>query len=158
MVSTIIGWNVHGHWVGPRELEPVDGRPRKARCSGPRTCAGCSDIVKTPAPRADGVRLELCSYCGELIIWAETMPNPRARTKLDETKKIPFDAEPDDHGRWALTPRAGKPPTCGEMAPGMAAGYRAAGKPTYQKHVKSCTQLSKWPKGQYLAKPTRGRA
>lgn len=152
---TAVGWNQHGYWVGPAEDEPAQGRPRRARCGGPKLCGVCGPTIVTSPPRADGMKVAPCSFCHEPIIWAQTQPNPRARTaaKRAEVKLVPFDSEPDSHGKWALTPASdGGRPTCGEMPYGMAAGWRAAGKPTFQRHVKTCPQVSKWPKGEYLVK------
>lgn len=145
------GWNRHGWWIGPPELEP-ERRPPKAKCRGPKLDPLCDEKIKWYAPDPEGLPVTTCEFCTEAIIWAETAPNPGARTaaKRHETKRIPFDAEADDHGRWALTPRPGRHPLCGEMRPGVAAGYRSAGKRTFQRHVKTCTKVKLWPKGDYI--------
>jgi hypothetical protein len=95
-------------------------------------------------------------------VWAETQPNRNARTpeKRAETKLVPMDAEPVDFGVIILTanPNGGRP-LYGEMPTrNAAAGWRAAGKKTYQKHVKTCTQVIKWPKGPMIAKARERKA
>lgn len=83
-----------------------------------------------------------CGFCKELIIWAEEQPNPKARTK-QEVKLVPFDAGSNDHALFVLTSIPGKKrPVFGMMKNNQAAGYRASGGKTFQKHSKTCT---KWP-------------
>lgn len=153
------GWNVHGWWVGPPELEP-ERKPPRARCGGPQLCVICGPTVKTYAPDPEGLPITVCKFCREPIIWAETMPNPNARSAAGrETHLVPFDAEPSRYGNWALTPRGSLRPQCGEMKNAKADAYRAFGKHTFQRHVKTCTQVGKWPKGQYIVKQReKGRA
>lgn len=146
------GWNVHGWWIGPPEDEP-EKHPPRAKCGGPGKCVVCGHKVTRWAPDPRGLPVTPCSFCQEPIVWAETVPNPNARSKAGaEAKLIPFDADPSTHSKatWALTPRAGRRPTCSEMIPRKALAFRAAKQPTYLKHVKTCTQVAKWPKGQYL--------
>lgn len=146
------GWTAHGWWNGPDAEEP-ERRPPKATCGGPTRCLTCKKGVKWWAPDPEGLPVTTCNFCKGAIIWAETAPNRNARTaaKRAETSLVPFDAEATERGRWALTPRE-KPqrPLCGEMKPGMAAGYRASGKRTFQRHVKTCPNVAKWPKGTYI--------
>lgn len=147
------GWNVHGHWIGPPELEPApEHRPRKAPCGGPGKCVLCGEKIKWPMPHPEGHPLSKCNHCGAVIIWALTIPNPNARTaaKRHEQEKVPFDPEPSEFGVHALTPQAGKPPLCGAFTRTKAAAYRAAGRNTYQRHVKTCPEVAKWPKGKYI--------
>lgn len=144
------GWTAHGWWTGPAEEEPAHRPPNRAPCGGPKRCIICDKGVKWWAPDPEGLPVTTCNFCHEAIIWAETLPNPRARTKAGDTQLIPFDAEATTFGKWALTPRAGQRPTCGEMKTGMADAYRAAGRRTFQKHVKTCTQVAKWPKGKFI--------
>jgi hypothetical protein len=95
-----------------------------------------------------------CKFCKARIIWAETLPNPAGRTpeKRRETKLIPFDAKPYPMSTWVLHLNGTGRPTCGEMKRGQAAGFRASGGSTYQKHVKTCTRVQDWPKGEFIAK------
>lgn len=88
------------------------------------------------------LKVHLCRYCKGRIIWAESQRNPRAR-KEHEIERAPFDAEPDDYANYVLTTIPGKPPVFGMMGRNQAAGFRANGGHTYQKHFKTCTQ---WPK------------
>jgi hypothetical protein len=142
------GWNAHGWWIGPPELEP-ERKPPKARCKGPKLCPQCTEKIKWYAPDPEGLPVTECNFCHGAIIWAETIPNPNART-VKEPERIPFDAEDDSHGRWALTPRAGKHPLCGEMKSTKADAYRAAGRRTFQRHVKTCPKVADWPKGKFI--------
>jgi hypothetical protein len=144
------GWNQHGWWIGPADAEP-EKRPPRARCNGPQVCVICGPTVTTWAPDPNGLPITPCKYCHEAIVWAETMPNPRARTQKP-AKWIPFDAEPSEFGKWALTPRRGQRPLCGEMDAMKAAAFRAAGQRTFQKHVKTCPKVTDWPKGEFLVK------
>lgn len=147
------GWNKHGWWVGPEGEEPEQGRPPRARCGGPKLCVLCGSTATTFAPDPYGLPVTSCKFCHEPIVWAETMPNPRARSKTGlEVKLVPFDAEPYKAGTWALTRRTGQRPLCGEMTRTKADAFRAAGQPTYQKHVKTCTRVVDWPKGEFIAK------
>lgn len=150
------GWNIHGWWIGPPENEP-ERHPPRAKCGGPGKCVICGHTVTRWAPDPRGLPVTPCSFCKEPIVWAETMPNPHARSKAGlETKLVPFDADPTVQGTWALTPRTGTRPLCGEMNRVKAAAFRAAGQPTYLKHVKTCTQVAKWPKGQFIVKQREG--
>ena len=154
------GWNVHGHWIGPPELEPEDGPP-KARCGGPTRCRICDEKLKWPMPHPDGLPLSKCNFCDQVIIWALTMKNPKARTpaKRQEQDKIPFDPVPTEHGLHALTRQGDAPPLCGPLTRVKAMAFRSAGQPTYQKHVKTCPEVAKWPKGGYIvAARAKGRA
>lgn len=145
------GWNVHGHWIGDPELEPAEGPP-KAHCGGPKICRVCGDTIKWPMPHPEGFPLSRCNHCGGVIIWALTIPNPNARTaaKRAEQEKVPFDAVATEYGVHALTAQKGAPPLCGAMPRTKAAAYRAAGRSTYQRHVKTCPEVAKWPKGKYI--------
>jgi hypothetical protein len=81
-----------------------------------------------------------CEFCRAAIIWAEWMPNPRARKKLD-TQVVPLDVEPNDRvGVIALTERPGQRPLAGEMTRNQAAGYRERGGHTYVQHAKTCVK------------------
>jgi len=151
---------MHGWWIGPAELEP-EHRPPKAPCGGPGKCVICGDKIKWPMPHPDGLPLSRCNFCGATIIWALTIPNPNARTaaKRREQERIPFDAVESEHGLHALTRTAQGPPLCGPMTRVKAAAFRAAGQKTYQKHVKTCPNVAKWPKGVYIvAARERGKA
>ncbi len=80
-----------------------------------------------------------CEFCRNKILWAQWMPNPRARTERGP-QYVPIDPEPSDHqfARLALTPREGDRPLVGEMTVGQTAGWRGAGKPVYIQHAKTC--------------------
>jgi hypothetical protein len=81
-----------------------------------------------------------CEFCREAIIWAEWMPNPRARTNRGP-QLVPLDFEPAERGRIALTERKGDRPLAGEMSRNQAAGYRnSTGKPLYVQHAKTCVK------------------
>lgn len=145
------GWNMHGWWIGPADREP-ERKPPKAPCGGPGKCVICGDVIKWPMPHPDGMPLSKCNYCGAVIIWALTIPNPNARTpaKRKEQEKVPFDAVESEHGLHALTRQKEGPPLCGPLTRVKAAAFRAAGQKTYQKHVKTCPNVAKWPKGQWI--------
>lgn len=145
------GWNMHGWWIGPADQEP-ERKPPKAPCGGPKVCVICGDSIKWPMPHPDGLPLSKCNFCDAVIIWALTIPNPNAKTaaKRREQEKIPFDAIPDEHGLHVLTPQAGKPPLCGALTRVKAAAFRAAGQKTYLRHVKTCPNVARWPKGQWI--------
>jgi hypothetical protein len=154
------GWNMHGWWVGPADKEP-ERKPPKAPCGGPGRCVICGDAIKWPMPHPDGLPLSKCNFCDAVIIWALTIPNPNARTpaKRKEQEKIPFDAEASEHGLHALTRQKEGPPLCGPLTRVKAAAFRAAGQKTYQRHVKTCPNVAKWPKGQWIvAARERGKA
>jgi hypothetical protein len=145
------GWNKHGWWIGPADLEP-ERKPRKAPCGGPKACVICGEDIQWPMPHPDGLPLSKCNFCDAVIIWALTIPNPNARTaaKRKEQEKVPFDAEPSEHGLHALTRQKEGPPLCGPLTRVKAAAFRAAGQKTYLKHVKTCPNVAKWRKGQYI--------
>jgi hypothetical protein len=148
------GWNVHGHWVGDADNEPTTGQPPRARCGGPNMCKTCTR-TPTQFPQFGEHPHTKCKYCGEPIVWAETQPNPRARTEAGkrEVKLVPMDAEPSALACFTLTKDpAGGRPLFGEMGRNQAAGYRASGGKTYQRHVKTCARVSLWPKGAFIAK------
>jgi hypothetical protein len=145
------GWNRHGHWIGDPGNEPTTGRPPKARCGGPHLCPQCSSEVVTFAQFGEHQHRP-CSFCKQPIIWTQEVPSPRAKN----SRKVPLDAEPNDTTVWTITPNPGDLPWLGEMRRNQAAGYRATGGKTYQKHVKTCTRVKDWPKGQYLVKQGKG--
>lgn len=154
------GWNVHGWWIGDAANEVKAQAPPRARCGGPNVCR--CPRVPTRFPTACEFPTTTCKFCKEPIVWAETQPNRNARTpeKRAEVKLVPMDAEPVDFGVIILTanPNGGRP-LYGEMPTrNAAAGWRAAGKKTYQKHVKTCTQVIKWPKGPMITKARERKA
>jgi hypothetical protein len=156
-VSAREGWNIHGWWIGDPASQPKDGRPAKLRCGGPRVCATCGPTAVS-YPTGGDFPATSCKFCHEPIIWAETLPNPRARTARarEETKLVPMDAEPFD-SVYVLTKNPGGRPRLGEMGRNQAAGYRGTGGKTYQRHVKTCAKVHLWPKGAFIPKQ-RGSA
>lgn len=82
-----------------------------------------------------------CEFCRERITWAEWMPNPRART-VKGPQYVPIDYEPSDdqRARLALTARPGDRPLVGTMSVGQTSGWRAAGKPVFIEHAKTCVK------------------
>lgn len=85
-------------------------------------------------------RAAQCEFCREVIVWAEWVHNPRARTKKGP-QIVPIDPEPNDRiGKLVLTPRKGDRPLVGEMSVNQAAGYREHGGHTYVQHVKTCVK------------------
>jgi hypothetical protein len=92
--------------------------------------------------RSPGVAIESrCEFCRCKILWAQWMPNPRARTDKGP-QYVPIDPEPsaDQRARLALTVRTGDRPLVGEMTIGQATGWRAAGKGVYIQHAKTCAR------------------
>jgi hypothetical protein len=142
---------MHGWWIGPADQQP-ERRPKRAACGGPGRCVICGDAIKWPMPHPHGLPLSKCNFCDAVIIWAFTIPNRNARTaeKRAEQEKIPFDAMPDEHGLHALTGQGSQPPLCGPLTKVKAMAFRAAGQPTYLRHVKTCPNVARWPKGKYI--------
>lgn len=98
-----------------------------------------------------------CSFCTEKILWAFPVPNPRARSEAGRNPKpMPLDYAPDKLGRYTVyseAPSADHPQGCvrvGELTRGQAPGWLAAGKPTYQRHFRTCAKKEEWGK---LGKP-----
>lgn len=109
-----------------------------------------------------GLALARCEFCREPIVWVREMDNPRARTPEGRIGKlIPIDPEPSDdpHAVLALSPPFDKypkgvyaPRDCsqhrvGEMRPTQAAAYRAAGKSTFIRHVRTCVKADELRRG-----------
>lgn len=82
-----------------------------------------------------------CEFCRQRILWAQWMPNPKART-VKGPEFVPIDPEPstDQRARLALTERTGDRPLVGAMTIGQVSGWRAAGRPVYIQHAKTCTR------------------
>jgi hypothetical protein len=109
---------------------------------------------KRSAP-ADGIAR--CEFCKGKILWAFPVPNPRARSEAGRNPKpMPLDYEPSEYGRYTVyaeAPSADHPSGCvrvGELTRGQVAGWRAAGKPTYERHFRTCPKKEEWGK---LGKP-----
>jgi len=105
-----------------------------------------------------------CKWCREPIIWAQTQPNPKARSAAArEPKLLPMDAEPVTNSLFTLSPGVrsqdnptGRPVVGQFRSRNQAAGARAAGVATFQQHWKTCSRIEKWPKGQHLARLRNG--
>lgn len=80
-----------------------------------------------------------CEFCRMPILWAQRMPNPRARTAKGP-EFVPIDPDPstDQRANLALTERTGDRPLVGEMTRGQITGWRAAGKHVFIAHAKTC--------------------
>jgi hypothetical protein len=147
------GWNQHGWWIGDPANEPKNQAPPRAKCGGPNACR-CGRLPRT-FPTYGEFPTTPCKFCHAPIVWTQTIPNPNARTPGGkESKLIPMDAEPVDTTKFIITANPGDGrPLFDEMGThNQAAGWRASGKKTYQKHVKTCTKVSLWPKGQFIVK------
>lgn len=100
------------------------------------------------AAERDGI--PRCEFCRERIRWAFPVPNPRARSESGRNPKpIPLDYEPDPLGRYTLYEDKGRT-MVGELTRGQVPGWHAAGKPTYQRHFRTCAKKDDWGK---LGKP-----
>jgi hypothetical protein len=87
-----------------------------------------------------------CTFCRERVLWAYPVPNPRARTDAGRfPKPMPLNYEPDPRGRFVLY-RDGEDDMVGELTRGQVAGWRAAGKPTYQRHYATWPKKAEWGK------------
>jgi hypothetical protein len=133
---------------GFRVLKPAaktTTRPR--RTPGPRVTAPKA----APQLSSEGLPLARCEFCGEPIVWAETHPNPNARTaKGQEPKLVPIDPEPttDPRARLAVTTKEGWPrPRVGEMTYNAMRGYLDRGGKIYIQHVKTCTKADDMRRG-----------
>jgi len=93
-----------------------------------------------------------CKHCLEKIIWAYPVPSPNARSAAGlNPKPMPLNYEPDlTVGLYTLyneAPSRDHPRGCvrtGKLARGQVAGYRASGKPTYERHFKTCPKKEDW--------------
>lgn len=98
-----------------------------------------------------GLPLATCEFCRAPIVWAETFPNPRARTAeaRAEVKLVPIDPEPSivTQANLVVTVRESGRPQVGEMRVNQAAGYRQAGGHTYIRHVKTCVKADELRRG-----------
>jgi hypothetical protein len=95
-----------------------------------------------------------CEFCRERIRWAFPVPSPNARSTAGRNPKpMPLDYEPDPDGRYTLYVQ-GEKLMVGELKRGQAAGWREAGKPTYQRHFRTCVKKDEWGK---LGKPYGAR-
>jgi hypothetical protein len=96
-----------------------------------------------------GLKLAACEFCREPIAWVMTRPNLNARTPEGKLpKRMPIDPLPSSLGKLALTLRPGDLPEVGEFGSiGQAAGYRAAGNPTFIQHVKTCARREELVRG-----------
>jgi hypothetical protein len=102
----------------------------------------------TRASAADGIAR--CEFCSEKIRWAWPVPSPKARTEAGRNPKpIPLDHEPNPLGRYTIYNQGGRD-MVGELTRGQHAGWLAAGKPTYQRHFRTCAKKDQWGK---LGKP-----
>lgn len=121
--------------------------------------AGGGSVSRVPRRHADGI--PRCEFCQGKIRWVWPTPNPKARTEQGyDGKPMPLDFEPDPNGRYTLyteAPSRRHPQGCvraGELTRGQVAGWRAAGKPTFQRHFKTCPKKDQWGK---LGKPYGAR-
>lgn len=98
-----------------------------------------------------GLPLAKCEFCREAIVWAETFPNPNARTAeaRREVKLVPIDPEPSTvtQANLVVTLRAVGRPQVGEMRVNQAAGFRQAGGKTYIRHIKTCVKAEEMRRG-----------
>jgi len=136
-----------------RVLKPAGSTTRPRRTPGPKAGA------KVPATtNSAGLATARCEFCHAPIIWAETYPNPNARTaKGKESKLLPIDAEPTDdpRARLALTTREDWPrPRVAEMTFNAMCGYKDHGGVVYIQHVKTCTKADDMRRG-VVARHTR---
>lgn len=91
-----------------------------------------------------------CEFCRAKIVWAHPVPSPNARSAAGRNPKpMPMDYEPSTEGRYTLYQDSGRL-MVGELTRGQAIGWREAGKPTYQRHYRTCVRKDDW--GQ-LGKP-----
>jgi len=91
-----------------------------------------------------------CEFCRERIRWAFPVPSPKARSEAGKKPKpIPLDYEPDPLGRYTLYDEGGRS-MVGELTRGQHRGWLEAGKPTYQRHFRTCVKKDEWGK---LGKP-----
>ncbi|MFR9807094.1 hypothetical protein ACL02T_33075 [Pseudonocardia sp. RS010] len=79
-----------------------------------------------------------CNECQAPIIW------PRSARSGTAT---PLDAQPSPRGNVALYERGSGTQIAAVLTPRAAAGYRAAGQPTYLHHAVSCPFAARWNKG-----------
>ena len=124
---------------------PPGYRPRTTRSATSRRLA-------PPAISTTGLPLARCEFCGGDIAWVRELDNPKARTPEGKIGTlVPIDPEPstDPRATLAVSAPSGKHPQhrIGEMNPNQAAGYRAAGKPTYIRHVKTCVKADDMRRG-----------
>lgn len=100
--------------------------------------------------RAEQDGIPRCEFCRNKIRWAFPVPSPNARSEAGRNPKpIPLDYEPDKNGRYTLYETGGRT-MVGELTRGQHAGWIASGKPTYQRHFRTCPKKSEWGK---LGKP-----
>jgi hypothetical protein len=136
-------------------VRPPGWRPPAVRSQTSRKMA-------PPKTTAAGLLLAACEFCRAPIVWARELDNPNARTPEGKIGKlVPIDPEPstDPRANLALSPPSGTHPQhrVGEMRPAQAAGYRAAGKDTYIRHVKTCTHADDLRRGVAARHGRRGR-
>lgn len=94
-----------------------------------------------------GLVIDRCEFCREDIAWVETFENPNARTPAGQVpKRVPIDPRPTRIGTLALT-HTEQGPRVGEMKHGQAAGFRAAGQPTFIRHIKTCSRAEEMRRG-----------
>jgi len=110
---------------------------------------------RRPRPEDDGIAR--CEFCRAKITWAYPVPSVNARSDAGrDPKPMPMDYEPDPLGAYTLyqeKPSQRHPTGClraGQLSRGQLTGWRAAGKPTYQRHFKTCPKKGDWGK---LGKP-----
>lgn len=137
---------------------PEGARPAPARVRPAHLRSQASRKGAPPKLNSEGYPLARCEFCRESIIWAREMDNPRARTPEGKIGKlVPIDPEPVTEQRavLALSPPSGKDylgkpcpqPRVGELRLNQAVAFRAAGKKTYIRHVKTCTHADELRRG-----------
>lgn len=144
---------------------PPDAAPFTPTPAYRRRMAHQSQTARRNAPvpvSTLGMVLARCEFCHGPIVWAREVDNPRARTPEGKIGKlVPIDPEPstDPRANLALSaPSEGyvpgvtapgdySQPRVGELSHGQLAGYRAAGKPTMIRHVRTCTHADELRRG-----------
>lgn len=128
---------------GFRVLKPAATRARRA----PAPKAGVKQVTLS----SQGLPVAKCEFCSAPIVWAETHPNPNARTAAGrEPKLVPIDAEPttDNRARLVVTTNKDWPrPRVGEMTYNAMRGYIERGGLVYVQHVKTCTKADDMRRG-----------